>query len=225
MVKRKFSSKRLYKFFKAIVIIVSVIFGLASLGYYLSYLGFDKKLLIEWQEYSKIFPSVKPPMELFDFRETYPEYNDIDDYTLVEKLASKYPQYIELKKKVENYQNLIRKKDGQEKLTLKTYTFGKGGKLDHEFPSSWLRTQGLINGISFKWTNEKPPTQDDIEKMHQQLERYETNIYDFKKRKEESRQTATIYLFFALCVPITFFGGIWGGIALYKYLFPIKEKD
>jgi len=223
MVKRKFSFKRLYKLFKVIVIIVSVIIGFASLGYYLNHLDLDKKLQIERQEYLKTFSSIEPPKELFDFRKTYPEYNDIDDYTLVGKLASKYPQYIELKKKVEDYHNLIRKKEGREKLTFRTYTFSKDRKPEPGSGVVWGIK--LKEEISFKWTNEKPPTQDDIEKMYQQLSRYKSNINWYKKRGEESKLTAITYLFLAFCIPVIFFGGIWGGIAFYKYLFPIKKED
>ena len=220
MTKRKFSIERLYKFLRVIVIIVSLVLGSASLGYYLNYMDLDKKMRIEHKEHLKIFPSGLPPKELVDFRGTYPEYNDMDDYTLVGKLASRYPQYIELKKKVEDYHSLIKEKDGEEKSGLKTYTFRfkpSSGALPQWIPASDIVM--LDREISFKWINEKPPTLDDIRKMYHQRDRYELNIIDMTKREEGSVQNAKIYLFFALGVLIIFFGGI----AFYKYLFPVKK--
>lgn len=63
MPKRKFSTERLYKVFRVIVIIVSAILGFVSLGYYLNYLDFDKdkELQREEQGRSEIFPSVQAP--------------------------------------------------------------------------------------------------------------------------------------------------------------------
>jgi len=220
MARRKFIFKILYKFFKVIVIIFSVFLGFISFWQYSLYLNIDKKLRIERQEHIKIFPSVKPPKELFDFRKTHPEYNDIDDYTLVGKLASKYPQYTELKKKVEDYHNLIRKKEGEEKSGLKTYTIWQEQRREPgDLPL--LREEPLKKGISFKWTKEKPPSQDDIEELYQQLNRYEINIHYPKRWREGAIDNAIKWLIFALCIPIIFFGGI----ALYKYLFPIKKEN
>ena len=38
--------------------------------------------------------------EIYNFRQKYPQYNDIDDATLVQKLADKYPQYRDLPEKL-----------------------------------------------------------------------------------------------------------------------------
>jgi len=51
-----------------------------------------------WEKYQAL-------AEVQKFREKYPEYNDIDDLTLVTKLARKYPQYNDLLEKVKSMQN------------------------------------------------------------------------------------------------------------------------
>ena len=42
-----------------------------------------------------------PVPEIERFRQKYPQYNDLDDETLAEKLATKYPAYADLPGKVQ----------------------------------------------------------------------------------------------------------------------------
>ena len=75
--------------------------------------GFSYDEIVKYEEIRKatspvdLFKryNITPPSPLKKFREKYPEYNDIDDLTLVTKLARKYPQYNDLLEKVKSMQN------------------------------------------------------------------------------------------------------------------------